>query len=127
MDSHKASVSLTDSDSDGEQLFPLPSKEKHTSAKRKSNDEKKEESTKRAKNFEYNFSDPTEEKKLIPPISAYLGKGINISIKEYRKSYYLAFQKNVGDDTKNRFNMNLDQLGALKKAINVFAEHIKKN
>ncbi|KAF8785634.1 hypothetical protein HNY73_011149 [Argiope bruennichi] len=33
MDSHKASVSLTDSDSDGEQLFPLPSKEKHTSGK----------------------------------------------------------------------------------------------
>ncbi|GFR00548.1 uncharacterized protein TNCT_312921 [Trichonephila clavata] len=118
---------LTDSESDGEQLFsPPPPKEKYSNEKRKARVEKKEEPSKKPRT-DYNFSDPAEERKIIPPISAYLGKGLTISIKEYRKSFYLSLQKTVGEDTKNRFNMNLEQLGALKKAINVFNEHIKKN
>ncbi|GFV15239.1 uncharacterized protein TNCV_787301 [Trichonephila clavipes] len=127
MESQKASVSLTDSESDGEQLFsPPPPKEKYSNEKRKAKVEKKEESSKKPR-ADYNFSDPTEEKKIIPPISAYLGKGVTISIKEYRKAHYIALQKNVGDDVKNRFNINIEQLGALKKAISVFNEHVKKN
>ncbi|GFQ91454.1 uncharacterized protein TNCT_304271 [Trichonephila clavata] len=123
----KLIVSLTDSESDSEQLFsPPPPKEKYSNEKRKARVEKKEEHSKKPRT-DYNFSDPTEERKIIPPISAYLGKGVTISIKEYRKSFYLSLQKTVGEDIKNRFNMNLEQLGALKKAINVFYEHIKKN
>ncbi|GBM76232.1 hypothetical protein AVEN_272292-1, partial [Araneus ventricosus] len=117
---------LTDSDSDGEQSFLSPPKEKHIIAKRKATAEKKEDSNKKQRNVDYNFSDPTEEKKLISPISAYLGKGVTISIKEYRKAFYISLQKNVGEDVKNRFNLNLEQLGALKKAIHVFTEHVKR-
>ncbi|GFQ98099.1 uncharacterized protein TNCT_285711 [Trichonephila clavata] len=117
MDSQKASVSLTDSESDGEQLFsPPPPKEKYSNEKRKARVEKKEEPSKKPRT-DYNFSDPAEERKIIPPISAYLGKGVTISIKEYRKSFYLSLQKTVGEETKNRFNMNLEQLGALKKQL----------
>ncbi|GFQ86347.1 uncharacterized protein TNCT_348401 [Trichonephila clavata] len=100
MDNQKASVSLTDSESDGEQLFsPPPPKEKYSNEKRKARVEKKEEPSKKPRT-DYNFSDPAEERKIIPPISAYLGKGVTISIKEYRKSFYLSLQKTVGEETK---------------------------
>ncbi|GFY22023.1 hypothetical protein TNCV_3296671 [Trichonephila clavipes] len=51
----------------------------------------------------------------IPPYNVYLGKGAAIELKEFRKSYYIAFSKTVDGEIRNRFNLPLDQLNVLMK------------
>ncbi|GFT99106.1 uncharacterized protein TNCV_3794581 [Trichonephila clavipes] len=38
----------------------------------------------------------------IPPYNVYLGKGAAIELKEFRKSYYIAFSKTVDGEIRNR-------------------------
>ncbi|GFR23033.1 uncharacterized protein TNCT_146581 [Trichonephila clavata] len=96
MDSQKASVSLTDSESDGQQLLSPSSSERKIQQRKKESKGREKRGASKKPRTDYNFSDPTEERKIIPPISAYLGKGVTISIKEYRKSFYLSLQKTSG-------------------------------
>ncbi|GFU52044.1 uncharacterized protein NPIL_191971 [Nephila pilipes] len=52
--------------------------------------------------FDLNLSPPSTsvDELKIQPYSIYLGKGVGVEIKEFRKSYYVAFSKTVdGDET----------------------------
>ncbi|GBN38527.1 hypothetical protein AVEN_151777-1, partial [Araneus ventricosus] len=61
----------------------------------------------------------------IQPYSIFLGKGVGVEIKEFRKAYYIAFSKTVDGDVRNRFNLPLDQLPILSKAVEALTEYIK--
>ncbi|GFT97411.1 uncharacterized protein NPIL_365601 [Nephila pilipes] len=80
------------------------------SAFRDEDDEETKSPTKRK--FDLNLSDEIENpKSIIPPYSIYLGKGLGIEIKEFRKSYYITYIKyNDKGDVKNRFNIAIDQI-----------------
>ncbi|GBN02329.1 hypothetical protein AVEN_260393-1 [Araneus ventricosus] len=61
----------------------------------------------------------------IQPYSIFLSKGVGVEIKEFRKAYYIAFSKTVDGDVRNRFNLPLDQLPILAKAVEALTEYIK--
>ncbi|GFX47846.1 uncharacterized protein TNCV_5002671 [Trichonephila clavipes] len=61
----------------------------------------------------------------IPPYNVYLGKGAAIELKEFCKSYYIAFSKTVDEEIRNRFNLPLDQLNVLMKGVEAIHEYVK--
>ncbi|GFQ86469.1 uncharacterized protein TNCT_547471 [Trichonephila clavata] len=61
----------------------------------------------------------------IQPYSIYLGRGIGVEIKEFRKNYYIAFSKTVDSEIRNRFNLALNQLPILAKAVEALQEYVK--
>ncbi|GFT16735.1 uncharacterized protein NPIL_219581 [Nephila pilipes] len=78
--------------------------------------------------FDLDLSPPcsVSDEKKIPPYSIYLGKGVVIELKEFRKSYYIAFSKSADGEVKNRFNLALDQLHVLLKAVEALVEYLKE-
>lgn len=62
------------------------------------------------------------------PYNIYLGHDIFIELKSYRQSNYLGFYKKdpVSGDIKNRFNIPLEQLLTLKKALVAVEVHLKQ-
>ncbi|GFQ79042.1 uncharacterized protein TNCT_48981 [Trichonephila clavata] len=77
--------------------------------------------------FDLNLSPPSTsvDELKIQPYSIYLGKGVGVEIKEFRKSYYVAFSKTVDGDVRNRFNLALDQLPILLKAVETLVQYVK--
>ncbi|GFQ73938.1 uncharacterized protein TNCT_271921 [Trichonephila clavata] len=61
----------------------------------------------------------------IQPYSIYLGRGIGVEIKEFRKNYYIAFSKTVDSEIRNCFNLALDQLPILAKVVEALQEYVK--
>ncbi|GBN66251.1 hypothetical protein AVEN_218088-1 [Araneus ventricosus] len=58
----------------------------------------------------------------IPPFMIYMGRGISMELKEFRKVMYLGFQRmNDNNEVRNCFNIPLDLLDTLKKAIEAMA------
>ncbi|GBO16672.1 hypothetical protein AVEN_149339-1 [Araneus ventricosus] len=67
------------------------------------------------------YSTSSEELK-IQPYSIFLGKGVGVEIKEFRKAYYIAISKTVDGDVRNRLNLPLDQIPISSKAVEALTE-----
>ncbi|GFT25898.1 hypothetical protein TNCV_1518561 [Trichonephila clavipes] len=53
------------------------------------------------------------------------GRGLVMELKEFRNAHYLGFVKfGDGNEVRNRFNIPIDQLTVLKKAIEAIENHI---
>ncbi|XP_055939670.1 uncharacterized protein LOC129969234 [Argiope bruennichi] len=91
-------------------------------------DEEERKSPKKRK-FDLNLSDEIENpKSIIPPYSIYLGKGLGIEIKEFRKAYYITYVKyNDKGDIKNRFNIAVDQIQTFILGLQKMAEYVKQH
>lgn len=63
--------------------------------------------------------------KLIPHYAVYIGKGVALEIKEYRKSHYICFSKTIEGDIKNRLNLPVDQVATLKKRVEAISLYLK--
>lgn len=63
----------------------------------------------------------------ITPYNVYIGDGLYIELKNFRKVWYLNFTR-FGEhgDVKNRFNINIKQFQIFKKGIDAIANHLKK-
>lgn len=77
--------------------------------------------------FDLNLSSELEIKNSqIPNYSVYLGKNTALEIKEYRKQYYLCFLKySDRGEIKNRFNINIDQIGTMMMGLEKIQEFLK--
>ncbi|GBO31996.1 hypothetical protein AVEN_268382-1 [Araneus ventricosus] len=72
-------------------------------------------------------SDAATSSKLATPYSVYIGKGVCLELKDFRKSLYLGFIKtNEKSEIKNRFNFHVDQIPVLLEGIAHIQEHLKK-
>lgn len=72
-------------------------------------------------------NEPSSSSQSLPPYSIFLGSGIMVEIKAYRKEYYVAFSRQDNGETKNRFNINIKQLPVLKKAVEALRLYCKEH
>ncbi|GIY06967.1 hypothetical protein CEXT_425991 [Caerostris extrusa] len=73
------------------------------------------------------LAEPDAEKK-IQPYTINLGKGFMMELKEFRNAYYIGLVK-FGDvqEVRNRFNIPIDQIGVLKKAVEAMSNYVDAN
>lgn len=80
-------------------------------------------------NVNLNLSPPEEPVRgKIQPFIVYVGRSIYIETKQFRgKTYVSLFRCDEGSsDPKNRFNVEVSQIGTLKQALSAIETHIKK-
>ncbi|GFS56103.1 uncharacterized protein TNCV_3699912 [Trichonephila clavipes] len=64
--------------------------------------------------------------KLLAPYSVYIGKGVCLEVKDFRKTLYLGFVKsNEKNEVKNRFNLHVDQIPVLLEGLEHIQQHLK--
>ncbi|GFT61838.1 uncharacterized protein TNCV_4914451 [Trichonephila clavipes] len=64
--------------------------------------------------------------KLLAPYSVYIGKGVCLEVKDFRKTLYLGFVKsNEENEVKNRFNLHVDQIPVLLEGLEHIQQHLK--
>ncbi|GFT41269.1 hypothetical protein TNCV_1613891 [Trichonephila clavipes] len=81
-------------------------------------------SKKKQRKFNLNLAESENDKKY-QPYSINLGRGLVMELKEFRNAHYLDFVKfGDGNEVHNRFNIPIDQLTVLKKAIGAIENHI---
>ncbi|GFW33931.1 hypothetical protein TNCV_3590161 [Trichonephila clavipes] len=80
--------------------------------------------SKKHRKFNLNLAESENDKKY-QPYSINLGRGFVMELKEFRNAHYLGFVKfGDGNEVRNRFNIPIDQLTVLKKAIEAIENHI---
>ncbi|GFR16908.1 uncharacterized protein TNCT_519821 [Trichonephila clavata] len=80
--------------------------------------------SKKQRKFNLNLAESEIDKKH-QSYSINLGRGLIMELKEFRNAHYIGFVKyGDGQEIRNRFNIPIDQLSVLKKAIEAMEVHI---
>ncbi|GFT09431.1 uncharacterized protein NPIL_343471, partial [Nephila pilipes] len=86
------------------------------------------ETTVKKRKFNIDLSKETDRAEKSPtiPFNVYIGKGVCLELKDFRKTLYLGFVKtNEKNEIKNRFNLHVDQIPVLIEAIEHIRNHLK--
>ncbi|GFQ65422.1 uncharacterized protein TNCT_90251 [Trichonephila clavata] len=113
LDRKKIKAAFSEDEDDVEYMLPRKKQKKKTNTS--------------ASGFDLNLCPPSAASNAvkIQPYSIYLGRGIGMEIREFRKNYYIAFSKTVDSEIRNRFNLALDQLPILAKVVEALQEYVK--